>query len=85
MPGVSRIARLRVHCYAHRVQSVARERRVLVQFRVARLEREHWMRAAARSGLRVSELVRTAVRQHVLELERLRLLERCRDTDEVTS
>jgi hypothetical protein len=58
---------------------------VLVQFRVARLERERWMRAAARSGLRVSELVRTAVRQHVLELERLRLLEHCHDTDEVAS
>lgn len=48
----------------------------LVQLRVARLEYAHWARAAAHTGMRVSELIRTATRQQVLELERLRLLER---------
>jgi hypothetical protein len=49
-------------------------RHALVQVRVTVGERERWRRAAVAEELRLVELVREAVRAHVRELERLRLL-----------
>jgi hypothetical protein len=51
-------------------------RTALVQIRVSPLERARWASAAAAEGVRVSELIREAVRQRVIDLERLRLLAR---------
>ena len=48
--------------------------RVLVQVRIQARERDRWLRAATVEHLRLGELVREAVRAHVRELERLRLL-----------
>jgi hypothetical protein len=49
-------------------------RHALVQVRVTIGERNRWLQAAAAEELRLVELVREAVRAHVRELERLRLL-----------
>jgi hypothetical protein len=46
----------------------------LVQLRVTRAERDRWRRIAEVEQMRLTELVREGVRQHVRELERLRLL-----------
>jgi hypothetical protein len=50
--------------------------RVLVQVRIQSAERDRWIRAATLEHQRLGELVRFAVRSHVRELERLRLLAR---------
>jgi len=50
--------------------------RVLVQIRIQSAERDRWLRAATLEHQRIGELVRFAVRSHVRELERLRLLAR---------
>jgi hypothetical protein len=46
----------------------------LIQVRVTSRERDRWRRVAAAEELRLVELVRSAVRDKVLELERHRLL-----------
>jgi hypothetical protein len=51
-----------------------RPRTALVQLRVSTAERARWLRAAQVEQLRLTELVREAVRSHVRELERMRLL-----------
>jgi hypothetical protein len=51
-----------------------RPRTSLVQLRVSIAERARWLRAAQVEQLRLTELVREAVRGHVRDLERLRLL-----------
>jgi hypothetical protein len=51
-------------------------RKALVQIRISSLERARWAAVAATEGVRMSELVREAVRQRVIDLERLRLLGR---------
>jgi len=48
----------------------------LIAIRLTRREHERWLRAAAREDLRLVELVREAVRAHVRDLDRLRLLGR---------
>lgn len=54
---------------------MANERRLIaVAVRVRPGEYRRWERAAALEDLRIVELVREAVRAHVRELERLRLL-----------
>jgi hypothetical protein len=51
-----------------------RRNRVLVQVRISARERARWLHAATLEDVRLGELVREAVRTHVRELERLRLL-----------
>jgi len=50
----------------------------LIQLRVTLRERDRWRRVAEAEDLRMSELVREAVRAHVRELERLQLARRDR-------
>jgi hypothetical protein len=50
--------------------------KVLVQVRLQTRERDRWLRAATMEHLRLGELVRLAVRNHVKEVETLRLLAR---------
>jgi hypothetical protein len=45
----------------------------LIQLRVTLRERDRWRRCAEAEDLRLSELVREAVRAHVRDLERLQL------------
>jgi predicted DNA-binding protein len=45
----------------------------LIQLRVTLRERDRWRRCAEAEDLRLSELVREAVRAHVRDLERLDL------------
>jgi hypothetical protein len=45
----------------------------LIQLRVTLRERDRWRRCAETEDLRLSELVREAVRAHVRDLERLHL------------
>jgi len=45
----------------------------LVQLRVTLRERDRWRRCAETEDLRLSELVREAIRAHVRDLERLHL------------
>jgi len=50
--------------------------KVLVQIRIQAAERDRWTRAATVEHLRLGEMLRLAVRNHVAEVERLRLLAR---------
>jgi hypothetical protein len=61
-------------------------RRILVAVRVSDREHARWQRAADREALRLPELLREAVRSHLRDLDRLRVLgrgdERGRSHDE---
>jgi hypothetical protein len=50
--------------------------RVLVQVRIQSDERVRWARVAALEHLRLGEMLRLAVRNHIREVETLRLLAR---------
>jgi hypothetical protein len=49
-------------------------RRILVAVRVSDREHARWLTAAAREDLKLVELIREAVRAHLRDLDRLRLL-----------
>lgn len=51
-------------------------RRVTVAVRLGESEHRKWLAAAAREDLRLVELIREAVRQHLRQLETLALLGR---------
>jgi len=51
-------------------------RRILVAVRVSDREHARWLKAAALEDLKLVELIREAVRAHVRDLKRLRLLGR---------
>jgi hypothetical protein len=56
-------------------------RRVTVAVRVNESEYRKWLKAAVREDLRLVELVREAVRQHLRQLETLALLGRTAEPD----
>lgn len=50
--------------------------KVLVQVRIQARERDRWLRAATLEHLRLGEMLRLAVRNHIREMETLRVLAR---------
>jgi hypothetical protein len=56
-------------------------RRVTVAVRLGEAEHRKWLRAAVREDVRLVELIREAVRQHLRQLETLTLLGRTAEPD----